>query len=99
VERVTVINVSSIMRVVRSNAARLGLDLSAPFMPAPDSEQFAEIMELYAAIETDLAVEVRAIKKREALVRRVGEDAREFAMGRGSGARARPRDHQPVQAA
>jgi hypothetical protein len=55
-------------------AARCDLDLSAPFMPAPNSsDDFQEIMVPYAAIETGVGVEVRAIKKREALVRRVGE--------------------------
>jgi hypothetical protein len=100
IERVTVVNVSSIVRAVRANAASCDLDLSSPFMPAPDSEQFAEIMAPYAAIETGVVVEVRALEKREALVRRLGEQARAIAMGRrGSGVRTRERGLQTAEAA
>jgi hypothetical protein len=99
VERVTVTNISSIVRAVRANAARLDLDLSAPFMPAPGSDDFQEIVAPYAAIEAG-PVEVRALKKAEAAARRLGEQARALMMRRrGSGQMPGTRGLQPATAA
>jgi hypothetical protein len=80
IERVNTVNISRIVRLVRANAAWIGLDLSAPFMPAPTTPEFEALMAPYTEPGNGL-VEVRAIKKREALARRIGEQVRARAMG------------------
>jgi hypothetical protein len=98
-ERITMINISRIVRAVRVNAARCDLDLSAPFMPAPDSDDFQEIMAAYAR-ETGGFVEARALKKAEASARRLGGQARAIMMRRrGSGQIPSTRDLQMADAA
>ncbi|WP_407174435.1 hypothetical protein [Bradyrhizobium sp. STM 3562] len=80
IERVTAINVNQITRTVRANAARLGVDLSGPFMPAPGSTEFTEIMAPFAELPTGM-VEASARRKRESAIRRVSERVRQRAMG------------------
>jgi len=89
-ERVTSINVSHIIDQVRARAARIDLDLSAPFLPAPDSVEFAEIMAPYAELEAGI-VEARSIRKRDAAAQRVGARSRVIAMGGASHRSARSR--------
>jgi hypothetical protein len=85
VERVTTINISNLIRIVRAETAKLGLDLSAPFLPAPDSAEFSELVAAYGELE-GVVVEARAIRKRDAAAQRVGAKVRAPAMG-GAGRR------------
>jgi hypothetical protein len=78
-ERVVACNISRLVRRVRVEAERAGIDLSAPFMPTPDSAEFSAILASYA--ELDLVVEAGARRKRLADARRAGELARAVAMG------------------
>jgi hypothetical protein len=80
VARINVVNVSHVIRVIRTTAARHGIDLTARFLPAPDSDEFQGLMQPYAQQETGI-VERSARRKREAIARRIGEQARARAMG------------------
>lgn len=83
VERVISVNVSLILQSVRTGAQRIGIDLSEPFLPAPDSAAFAELLAPYAELECGM-VELRAIKKRDAIASKIGARVRARAMGQGT---------------
>ena len=61
--RITMVNVTEVLRQVRANAAAAGLDLGDPFLPPPDSVAFAELLsagrkmddERLTAIRTELS--------------------------------------------
>jgi hypothetical protein len=80
VERVVTVNVSRAIRIVRANAARLGVDLSGSLMPPPDSAEFDAIMTAYTELPPGI-VESNAYRQRTAAARRAGEKARAVAMG------------------
>jgi hypothetical protein len=88
-ERITTINFTKIIRAVRDGGARLGLDLSAPFLPAPDSVEFAEVMQLYDPEVMGLVVEQKALKRRDMLARKIGAQVRARAMGGAAGRKMR----------
>lgn len=79
-ERVIAVNISHLIRIVRTNAARIGIDLTAPFLPPPESAEFLELMTPYAELPGGI-VELRAIKKRDAMARKIGAQVRARAMG------------------
>jgi hypothetical protein len=79
VERVVTVNVSRLIRAVRDNAKRVGIDLSSEFMPAPTSTEFSEIMASYSELQA--IVEHSGRRKRLADARRAGEQARMIGMG------------------
>jgi hypothetical protein len=79
-ERITMINVSHLIRTVRINAARIGVDLVAPFMPAPASAEFQHLMEPFTTLPAGI-IEARSCRQRELAARRVGAQARARAMG------------------
>jgi hypothetical protein len=81
VERVTTINVSRLVRVVRINAERVGIGLSGALMPAPDSAEFSAILAPYSELQAVVEHSASARRKRLADVRRAGELARALAMG------------------
>lgn len=82
-ERVITINVSHLIRIVRTNAARIGIDLIAPFLPPPESAEFLELMAPYAELPGGI-VEMRAAKKRDAIAGKIGARVRARAMGQGA---------------
>jgi hypothetical protein len=93
VERVISVNLSHLVRVVRANAAYIGLDLSARFLPPPNSTEFDQIVQPYAELEGGGIVEIKAIKKRDIAAQRVGAKARAIAMrGADIGSKARVTD-------
>jgi hypothetical protein len=81
-ERVVSINVSHIFGVVRANATRIGLDLSAPFLPEPGSETFDAMMGPF--VDANLMgslIEAKSLRKRDMLARKAGAQARAHAIG------------------
>jgi hypothetical protein len=95
-ERINAVNVSHIIRMVRTAAARHGIDLTDRFLPAPGTAEFAELMAPYKQQEIGI-VEVGARRKREASARRIGEQVRARATGQGAGSR-RARSRSPQAA-
>jgi hypothetical protein len=77
--RVVTCNVSRLIRRVRASAERVGIDLSAPFMPARDSAALDAILAGYTELQA--VVEHGARRKRLAGARHAGERARQLAMG------------------
>lgn len=82
-ERIITINVSHLIRIVRANAARIGIDLTTPFLPPPESAEFRELMAPYAELPGGI-VEMRAAKKRDAIAGKIGARVRARAMGQGA---------------
>jgi hypothetical protein len=81
VERVVTVNISFLIRCVCINAARCGIDLSAPFLPTPNSTSLAAIVKPYIDLALPDVVEERALPRHERTARRAGEIARSIAMG------------------
>lgn len=81
-ERVIMVNISHLIRTVRTNAAQLGIDLTVPFLPAPESDEFLELMSPYAELPGCI-VELRNVKQRDAMARKIGARVRARAMGQG----------------
>jgi hypothetical protein len=70
------INVAYIIRRVRENAKKHGIDLSEKFMPAPGSNELEELLEPYGEHGPGIVFGARARKQREAIERRAGEEVR-----------------------
>lgn len=79
-EQIVSVNVSHLCRLLRADAAKVGLDLRDRFLPPPNSAAFAEIVRPYAELESGI-IEAKAIKKRDVAARRAGDRARMIAMG------------------
>ncbi|MBR0900976.1 hypothetical protein JQ616_38975 [Bradyrhizobium tropiciagri] len=79
-ERLIMINVSQVIRALRVSALRIGVDLTAPFLPPPDSLEFQKLMASYSQLPHTM-VELHTIKKRDALARKIGAKARAFGGG------------------
>jgi hypothetical protein len=79
IEQIISVNVSRIIRQVRVTAAGQGLDLTGRFLPRPESDEFKQLLEPFAAVPAGI-VELRSLKNRDAVVRRVGAQARARAM-------------------
>jgi hypothetical protein len=96
-ERSTTVNMSYIIRTVRSVATRNHLvGFEQPIMPAPDSQEFAAIMRPYVEAELPDLVEEHAMSRVEIMARRAGALARRIAMG---GATETGQRRQPRKAA
>jgi hypothetical protein len=94
IERVSSVNVSFLIRLVRGVAARErlpGFDQS--FMPAPDSEAFAVIVKPFIDAQLPDLIEEHAMSRVETMARRAGALARRIAMGGATeiGQRRQPR--------
>jgi hypothetical protein len=74
--RVTCTNVSRLLRFVRKRAAEHDIDLSAAFLPPPNSKIFSDLMRPYVEIRDEALVEVNNRKKRETVAAKIGEKAR-----------------------
>lgn len=79
--RVNCINVSRLLIEIRTNAAMHGIELHQPFsfMPHPDSKEFADLMQPFEQAKANAIIEVQNRKAREALMRKLGKDARALA--------------------
>jgi len=80
--RITCANVSRLLAEIRNNAEKHGIELRKPFsfMPDPDSKEFAELMQPFEQAKASAIIEVQSGKKREAEVRKMGEQVRARAM-------------------
>jgi len=58
--RITFVNVTEVLRRVRANAAAANLDLSDPFLPAPDSVAFAELLSAGRKMDDERLTAIRA---------------------------------------
>jgi hypothetical protein len=96
VERVVTVNVAHLVRRVRAEADRVGINLSGAFMPAPDSGEFREIMAPYGELPAIVEHSAGARRKRLTAAGRAGERARQIAMG---GVAAGVRKGRPLPAA
>ena len=56
--------------------AEHGIDLSAAFLPPPNSKIFGDLMRPYVEIRDEALVEVKNRKKRETIAAKIGEKAR-----------------------
>jgi hypothetical protein len=72
--------VSAVMPSGTTPATRIGLDLSAPFLPESGSEAFDAMMAPYADM-VSAVVEQKTLRKRDAAMRKLGERVRALAMG------------------
>jgi hypothetical protein len=79
VERVVTCNISRLIRRVRAEAERAGIDLSAPFLPPLGSAALDAILAPYAELQA--IVEHGARRKRLVAAGRAGGLARAVAMG------------------
>lgn len=75
--RVISVNISRLMRFIRAQGVRHGIDLSHAFLPPPDSDTFRDLMSPYVEMRDAAIIEVRNRAKREALAERLGDAARE----------------------
>ncbi|MFG3593299.1 hypothetical protein [Bradyrhizobium sp. RDI18] len=74
--RVNCINISRLVRFIRKTAAANGIDLSAAFLPPPDSHAYRDLMRPYVELRDQAIIEVKNRKKREAVAAKIGEKAR-----------------------
>jgi hypothetical protein len=74
--RVNCVNVSYLMRVLRTTAAKHDIDLLNPFLPPRGHPAFAEIFAPYVKSRDAAIVSVRDRKSRETLAAKLGQKAR-----------------------
>jgi hypothetical protein len=77
------VNVSLLIKAIRNNAARHGIDLTAAFMYAPGSPEYQKLMSPFVearAHDRDQAIvtTAKARTKREALIGKAGEQSRKL---------------------
>ncbi|MGY3238358.1 hypothetical protein ACVWZ4_001010 [Bradyrhizobium sp. USDA 4472] len=86
-DEINIVNVSHLIRTVRIKAARNRIDL---FLPAPDSIEFAEMMQPYATLEGGIVTQ-EVMMRRDRAAQHIGAQVRALAVGRGAvGREARP---------
>ncbi|MGY3346969.1 MULTISPECIES: hypothetical protein [unclassified Bradyrhizobium] len=86
-DEINIVNVSHLIRTVRIKAARNRIDL---FLPAPDSIEFAEMMQPYATLEGGIVTQ-EVMMRRDRAAQHIGAQVRALAAGRGAvGREARP---------
>jgi hypothetical protein len=86
IERATTVNISAIIRSIRANEARVGIDLSGSFLPAPTMIGFTDMVKQFQAAPMGVTVETKFLRKRDALARKLGTQVRMQLIG---GARQR----------
>jgi hypothetical protein len=74
--RVICTNVSRLIRFIRKTATEHSIDLSAAFLPPPDSQAFGDLMRPYVEVRDEALIEVKNRKKRETVAAKIGEKAR-----------------------
>jgi hypothetical protein len=74
--RINCVNLSHLIRAIRTSAAKHGINLTMPFMPPPGSEDFQKLFEPYVEARDAAIVQVRDRRRREVLARQAGEKAR-----------------------
>lgn len=76
--RITCANVSRLLVEIRTNAEANGIELHEPFsfMPDPDSAEFSALMQPFEEAKAGAIIEVQSRKKREAMVRKIGDQVR-----------------------
>jgi len=75
--RINCVNVSVLIRRIRKAAAKEQINLDAPFMPPPGTDEFKKLMECdYFKLRDQLFTDAKTIKSREAAAAKHGETAR-----------------------
>jgi hypothetical protein len=75
--RINCVNVSVLIRRIRKAAVAEQIDLTAPFMPPPGTDEFKKLMECdYFKLRDQLFTDTKTIKSRETLAAKHGDKAR-----------------------